>query len=348
MGGHKMLTFLGNLADNKVLFSCHVVKSTIPFLWSKRSMAKAGVVLNLPEDSALIMGKKVDLDLTSAGHYSLEILPKPHENVLLSLPEDTEELKVKLLKIHRQFGHPREDTMLKLLKSAKWDNEATRQEIRSIYSKCSTCKQFSKTPPRPIVSLPPASEFNEVLTMDLKEVNIKSYKYILHMIDAFTRLTVSVLIQNKRPETIVHNVMKNWVSVGYGRPKRIWTDMGGEFNNETMKQMAAALGCVVESTAGYAAWMNRLNERNHCVVDRCLFKILNDNPKMDPTIALAWAVTAKNSFPMNGGYSSFQLVFGKDPNLPNILTDKLPALEGVTTSQSIAGHINALYASTCR
>ena len=65
---------------------------------------------------------------------------------------------------------------------------------------------------------------------------------------------------------------------------------------------------------------------------------------MDPVVALAWAVTAKNSYPMNGGFTSFQLVFGKDPKLPNIMTDKLPALEGVTTSESVAAHINALYA----
>ena len=71
---------------------------------------------------------------------------------------------------------------------------------------------------------------------------------------------------------------------------------------------------------------------------------MNDYPKMDPVIALAWAVTAKNSFPMNGGFSSFQLVFGKNPRLPNIMTDRLPALEGITTSESVAAHINALYA----
>ena len=65
---------------------------------------------------------------------------------------------------------------------------------------------------------------------------------------------------------------------------------------------------------------------------------------MDPTIALAWAVTSKNSFAMHGGYSSFQLVFGKNPKLPNIMTDKLPALEGATTSKSVASHINTMYA----
>ena len=66
---------------------------------------------------------------------------------------------------------------------------------------------------------------------------------------------------------------------------------------------------------------------------------------MDPVIALAWAVTAKNGFPMHGGYSSYQLVYGKDPNMPNILYDKLPAMNGVTTSESVGAHISALHKS---
>ena len=65
---------------------------------------------------------------------------------------------------------------------------------------------------------------------------------------------------------------------------------------------------------------------------------------MDPVVALAWAVNAKNSFPMFGGYSSYQLVFGKNPQLPNIITDALPALSGVTTSESVGDHIQAIQA----
>ena len=58
-----------------------------------------------------------------------------------------------------------------------------------------------------------------------------------------------------------------------------------------------------------------------------------NHPKMDTKVALAWAVTAKNSYLMYGGFSSFQLVVGKQPKLPNIMDDKLPALEATTTSQ---------------
>ena len=88
--------------------------------------------------------------------------------------------------------------------------------------------------------------------MDLKEVKVHQYRYILHTIDAFTRLTVSVFIKDKRPETIVHNMLKNWVA-NYGRHGRIWTDVGGKFNNDTMRQMGEVIGCKVQTGVGYAA-----------------------------------------------------------------------------------------------
>ena len=112
----KKVKFLENLAGKSVSFASYVVDSKIPLLWSKPSMAKAGVIINLPEDTAMILGNKVDLDLTSAGHYSLPILPQDRGITELNyfvLPEEEEERKKVLLKIHRQFGHPREETLLK-------------------------------------------------------------------------------------------------------------------------------------------------------------------------------------------------------------------------------------------
>ena len=342
----KLVVFPATLAGRDVKFRSHVVSSDIPLLWSRPSMAKAGTVLDLPQDKAKILGEWIDLNRTSVGHFSIDILPKDDktaEQSLLALPEDADEKEKILVKLHRQFGHPREEVMLGLLKKVKCEDKETKKVVTKIHERCLTCKRFSQTPPRPVVSLPAASEFGEVLTMDLKEVKVHRFRYIFHMIDAFTRFTVSVFINDKKPETIVHHSMLHWVS-HYGRPGKIWTDVGGEFNNDTVRQMAEAIGTKVDTGAGYSAWMNGLNERNHCVVDRCFAKIVNDYPRMDPATALAWAVTAKNSFPMTGGFSSFQLVFGKEPKLPNIMTDRLPALEGVTTSESVAAHINALYA----
>ncbi|VDI54554.1 Hypothetical predicted protein [Mytilus galloprovincialis] len=43
------------------------------------------------------------------------------------------------------------------------------------------------------------------------------------------------------------------------------------------------------------------------------------------------------------GWSPYQLVFGTNPNLPNVLNDKPPALEHNTVSQTFANHLNALH-----
>ena len=160
----------------------HVVMSPIPLLWSKPSMVKAGVVLNLPEDKAKILGKWTDLDITSAGHHSLHIRPQEvTEHSLVAMPEDEEEKKAALVKLHRQLGHPRKETLLKRLKSVKCDDKMTRKMVATIHEKCHTCKKFTTTPPRPVVSLPPACEFNEVLTVDLKDAKVQQYKFFLYM-----------------------------------------------------------------------------------------------------------------------------------------------------------------------
>ena len=50
-------------------FIGRVVKSGIPLLWSRPSMARVGVVLDLLEDQAEILRKEVNLELTIACHY---------------------------------------------------------------------------------------------------------------------------------------------------------------------------------------------------------------------------------------------------------------------------------------
>ncbi|XP_071821643.1 uncharacterized protein [Apostichopus japonicus] len=45
------------------------------------------------------------------------------------------------------------------------------------------------------------------------------------------------------------------------------------------------------------------------------------------------------------GYSSHQLVYGCNPNLPTTLNDGLPALEGTSTSEYVTRHLTALHAA---
>ena len=76
-----------------------------------------------------------------------------------------------------------------------------------------------------------------------------------------------------------------------------------------------------------------------------LMKMEEQCPDTDIEVLLAWANMAKNALQMWNGFSSYQLVFGKNPNLPNIMNDNLPALQGSTSSEILSEHLNALHAA---
>ena len=80
-------------------------------------------------------------------------------------------------------------------------------------------------------------------------------------------------------------------------------------------------------------------------MDDCVEKILEDQPNLNLNAALVWAVNAKNSLSMVYGWSPYQLVYGSNPNLPGVLTDKPPALENTTISEKFAPHLNAWHSS---
>ena len=69
---------------------------------------------------------------------------------------------------------------------------------------------YAKTIAWPAVALPMASDFNEKECMDLKK-----WKdcWILHLIDMFTRFSVSIFINRKRSSEVIDKIMKCWVSV---------------------------------------------------------------------------------------------------------------------------------------
>lgn len=48
---------------------------------------------------------------------------------------------------------------------------------------------------------------------------------------------------------------------------------------------------------------------------------------------------------MRHGFSSYQVVFGQNPNLPNVMTESVPALHRTTSSKIFASHLNALHSA---
>ena len=200
------------LAGKPVTIHTDVVDSDIPLLLSIDSMKRAKIKLDLENDTAEVLGENIALNYTSSGHYCVPIdnansVAVEHVCAVKLHELNTSDLRNALLKLHRQFAHPPQVKLISLLKDAGAWREEFGAVISDISEKCDLCKRFAKTPARPIVALPMASRFNEKVAMDLKQWGDK---WILHMVDLFSRFTVSVFIKRKLPCEIVDKIMTHW------------------------------------------------------------------------------------------------------------------------------------------
>lgn len=80
-----------------------------------------------------------------------------------------------------------------------------------------------------------ASTYNETVAVDLHE--LEPGVWYLHIIDHFTRFSAGSIVTTKKPKEIVKHLIHRWISV-HGPPHRLFSDNGGEFNNEEIRDMA--------------------------------------------------------------------------------------------------------------
>ena len=106
--------------------------------------------------------------------------------------------------------------------------------------------------------------------------------------------------------------------------------------------MAQILNTRVLSVADESPWKNGITERHNAVINNMVDRIL-ENVNCSFEVALAWALSAKNSPKNVFGYSPNQFVFGKNPNLPTVIGSEPPTLEGVSSSMLIADHLNCMH-----
>ena len=109
-------TIPAEIAGVKCQIITEVIKKDIPLLLSKASLKKAGACLDLKNDKALMFGQEIQLQLTSSGHYCVDIksakdferkpyLLSSHEVLMINDEMNPSEKKKKLVKLHKQFGH---------------------------------------------------------------------------------------------------------------------------------------------------------------------------------------------------------------------------------------------------
>lgn len=339
------------IGKKEVSIVTDVIDSDIPMLFSRDSMKKANTKINFKDDTVNMFDVKQKVIITGSGHYAvplnegkeiLEKLDSGNANIVLHSQAMNGDKKKIAAKLHAQFSHPTPKRLLQLIKSAGLGNDAELVKcIKDVSDDCKICLEYKKPGPRPVVGLPLATKFNEVVAMDLKMID---NKWVLHLIDHVSRYSAASFVSSKKPEEIIKAICRIWIQV-FGPPASFLTDNGGEFSNENFKSMCENLSISVKTTAAESPWSNGLCERHNAVLNEIYLRTAAET-KSSPEVVLSWAVHAKNSLANVHGFSPYQLAIGYTPHIAGVLNDSIPALENDVVSDFLRDSLSNM--STAR
>lgn len=225
-------------------------------------------------------------------------------------------LRRKLFDLYHNLSHPGIKGTKKLITSRYFWPTAT-QDIHQWVKTCMAC-QTSKVTRRtriaPMQIDMPSSRFSHV-HIDIVGPLPPSQgnKYLLTMVDRFTRWPEVVPLASIEAETVANAFIAAWVS-RFGTPHTVTTDQGVQFESRLFKEFCRRLGTEHIHTSAYNPRANGMVERFHRQLKASL-KALNTDPNWTaqlPLILLGIRATTKEDLQM----SSAELVYASKLRLP--------------------------------
>ena len=277
-----------------------VDQDDLPCLLSKESMKKAGVNIDVVNDTAVFFGETIKLKENTVGHYIITLGDSNYGEEECAVmwsgeDKDPEQMMEDLVKMHRSLGHPSQKTFERMLKYDGSFNKNVHDVINKLYQNCRTCLKNKKAKSTPKVAPSLSTTVNDTITLDLK-LYPKRGRHVLYMIDDFSRFVKAVTINNKEGDTIVKQFLEKWVfCTPYGLPRQVHTDNGAEFVNAAFREMTEWFGIKHITTGAHSPFSDRLNERNHHTVDLMMENIMDSDKSVSFEAALSKAVYAKNT-----------------------------------------------------
>ena len=129
-----------------------------------------------------------------------------------------------------------------LIQERKWQ-PSFQNIIENVIGNCTTCLPKRTWSAKPHGTLPKAMDFNDIISVDLKELQPEYRKNsfnILYIVDEFSKFIKGILIKDKEAETVVMAVYRHWIvginGVGYGVPtQHVFSDNGTEFTSDIIE-----------------------------------------------------------------------------------------------------------------
>ena len=195
-----------------------------------------------------------------------------------------------------------------------WPN--MNHDVAVFARKCTDCQaskihRHIKIAPKPIEI--PSDRFKH-LNIDLVgplPVSKTGYRYILTVIDRFSRYPEAFPIMDITAETVANTLFREWFT-RYGIPEQVYTDQGVQFESSLFQNLCEILGVKLVTTTPYNPRANGMIERFHRTMKAALMARGNDWYEDLPFVMLGIRTTQKEDLKC----SPAEMVFGTKLRLP--------------------------------
>ena len=219
---------------------------------------------------------------------------------------------------HELLSHAGIEKVTKYIKN-NFEMHRMAEEVQNVIRNCLACQKIKvvTTKTKEINKTLSASEPFEKIYIDicgpLKET-FRKEKYILAMIDHFSKYISLTAITRQDEQTIKKIIQNNWI-LKFGAPKEIHVDCGKNFESKEMKEFAAKLGVSLVFSSPYHHNTNGIIERQFRTIRDFINASLNERKPSNwaeilPEVEYTLNATVQKSL----GVTPAEIVFGRKIN----------------------------------
>ena len=155
----------------------HVLPTNTPFLFCLQDMDRMGVKLDNLQN-VLIQGNKTIPVVRKWGNPWMLLHQPLEQSIAWSHLTESE-----LRQLHRRFGHPSVQRLIKILRRAGYDTNS--RAIKYLNKYCHQCQMNAKSPGRFKFSLKDDYEFNYSIVIDIIYLDSKLVFYVIDVFMSF-------------------------------------------------------------------------------------------------------------------------------------------------------------------
>ena len=211
--------------------------------------------------------------------------------------------------------------------------------LQNYLAECKTCNQCKVdyiTPRAPLIPIVVPDEPMAFISIDIAymEPNTEGYKYLLIMVDIFSKYIEAVPTKDQQAPTIVNALWKSWIT-RHSCPRYILSDQGSNVDGASIRDVCTNFGIEKRRTSSYHSQGNSFAERNIRSIREIMRTLLLDQKlpqsywrNILPTVVFSINSTesaATKCIP-------FEVIYGKYPTLPyDIVFGTVPRYIGASS-----------------